>query len=299
MRIIIINPAGKVAGDSQMTRLVNDTTWVSSSIRFETGVTKIILIFWDASQARYSIKVGRVLVSADVANVTGGAGTVSSTFSAGGVGVISRVDVTVSPSTPTVGSVEIVDVGNDAGPRAGDGFITVDSNTSGFDTRLPNSVFAINLFDAAGNPITSLGSGQNFLVVIQFNFGGLSSSAASAIRLLHHNGVSNSWQVVSNSSSDSTNGRLVAYVSSFSNFAMGNVSSGSAAAPDDDDNCVIQNSLSGTSLAGLMPSLRGVRDVMMGNALGRLFVSGYYGFAAFAMILFAAAGAGLAFSKRG
>jgi hypothetical protein len=55
-----------------------------------------------------------------------------------------------------------------------------------------------------------------------------------------------------------------------------NGSSGSA--------CLIDASIGKTGLSGILPSLRSARDMVLGSAFGRLFVSGYYGFAAILMI---------------
>jgi hypothetical protein len=300
VRIIVVNPAGRVSFDSAMNAAAapGDTVFVSSAISFETGVSKIIILIWDASQAKYAVKIGTVRVgaAANVNSITTADMTAEATLNIGTGNVV--VTLTVPSQTPAIGEVQMLDVAGDGAAKS-DNFAQIDTNTSGFDTRLQNTVFQILVTDASGAPIKVLESGKTALLVIPYNFSLLTSSQASAVRLLHLDDATNSWEVVSNSTSDSTNGRLVAYVSEFSHFAMGNVSSGAAAAPADDDNCVIQNTIGHTSLAGLMPSLRGVRDTMMGNAIGRLFVSGYYGFAAFAMILFAAAGAGFAFSKRG
>lgn len=295
VRLIVINAAGKVAGDSNMSRLTaTDTTWVSSTVALETGVTKFIVIAWDASRSAYVLQTGSLSLGATTSTIAATGGTVTSVTGSTAVGTISRIDVTAGVTTPVINTIQIVDLANDGAAKA-DGFANVDTNTSGFDTRLQNTAFSINLFDVNGNPIKSLASGQTVLVVVQYNFGNLTASQASSIRLLHRNATTNSWDVVSNSTPDSTNGRLVAYVSSFSDFALGIVNTTAAAAAADDDDCAITVVAGKTGLQGILPSLRSVRDTLLGSAFGRLFVSGYY---AFGMMMLAAAGFGVALASR-
>lgn len=65
----------------------------------------------------------------------------------------------------------------------------------------------------------------------------------------------------------------------------------------DNNICVINSAVGSTSFAGMMPALRGVRDVMMANSLGRFIVSGYYGFGL--LIVMIASGCGVfAFKRR-
>lgn len=295
IRLIVINAAGKVAGDSNMSRLTaTDTTWVSSTVALETGVTTFIVIVWDASRSAYVINTGQLSLGATTFAIPATGGTLTLVTGSTAVGTISRIDVTSGVTTPAINTMQIVDLANDGAAKA-DGFATVDSNTSGFDTRLQNTAFSINLFDVNGDPIKTLASGQTVLVVVQYNFGNLTASQASSVRLLHRNSKTNSWEVVSNSTPDSTNGRLVAYVSSFSDYALGVVNTPAAAAAADDDDCAITMVAGKTGLTGILPSLRSVRDTLLGSAFGRLFVSGYY---AFGMMMLVAAGFGVALASR-
>lgn len=77
-------------------------------------------------------------------------------------------------------------------------------------------------------------------------------------------------------------------------FAVGTVS-GASTPPAHDDDCVVNAAFGNTSLAGMMPSMRSVRDGMLGNPLGRMFVSGYYAAGSF-MVL--ALGLGLTLAAR-
>ncbi len=282
MRIIVISPAGKIVGDSQMTRnqisgvACLDSTWLSPMVRFETGINKVVIIYWDAAQAKYGFITGQINAGSADNAVTGGAGTFTYVLhnNAPLVGQLSRFDITLQPSTPTVTTVQLLDPAGDGAVKS-DNYANVDSNTSGFDTRLANTVIAINLFDAGGNPITQI-SGARFLLVIKYNFGGLSSAQASNIRLLHRDAATNTWEAVSASTPDSASGTLVAYIDEFSEYAMGTVNATSTPSAVDNDNCVINNAVGGTGLAGIMPSLRGVRDTILSTAIGRLMTSGYY-----------------------
>lgn len=302
MRIIIISPSGKIVGDSQMSRSAGpastDTTWVSPRARFETGVNTVVVIYWDGGQSKYMFKTGRINVATVDNAVTGGGGTFSLvvTNSAPAVGQLSRIDITLYPSTPTVATVQILDPTGDGAPKS-DNYALVDTNTTSFDTRLASTVFSINLFDAGGNPITAV-SGAQFLIVLKYNFGNLTASQVANTKLLHRNAQTNAWEVVSNSTADSASGTLVAYVSNFSDFAMGNVTSSSAPPPPSNNNCVITSAIGGTGLAGIMPALRGTRDALMETSIGRLITSGYYSVASGILLALALGGFGVFTARR-
>jgi len=283
---IIVVAGGKIIGDTNMS-MVSADNYAYVIVGFDSGVTDMYFIFWDASQAKYLIDMKTVSVGVTSTTITGGTGGANAT----NVGNITSVTLYVNPLSPAannVAQVDIVDVANDAGPNV-DGFVFVDSNTSGFDTRMPNTVFEINLYDTEGNQITSLPSGNTFLLVLQY---GKYNSNYNSLKLLHLNSATNAWEAVSNSTADSTNQRIVAYVSSFSKFAIGNVSSSSSVASSDDNNCVVSMATSSTPFSGIMPTLRGMRDTVLGSSIGRALVSGYYGFAG--LLLLAGAGLGLA-----
>lgn len=293
IRLIVINAQGGIAYDTNMNRLsATDTTWTTSAnIHLETGITKFILIVWDASQAKYIFKTGRLALGVAYTAIpaTGGWGQASN------LGALSNVTVTAGVTTPQIRQIEIVDIASDTAAKA-DGLANVDTNTSGFDTRLSRTAFTINLYDVNNNPIHTLASGQTVLVVVDYNFGGLTAAQASSIRLLHRNSGTNAWEVVSNSTPDSTNGRVVAYASNFSDFALGVVnSSSSVPAADNGSNCVIQSMAMRTGLTGILPAIRGLRDSLMASSLGRLFVSGYY---AFGMLMLVGAGFSLTLAAK-
>jgi hypothetical protein len=292
LRLMVENPAGRMSYDTQMVRvgipLLSETSalYTSSAISFETGTSTMYLLYWDAHQGKYKMHTGRVATGETSTTVTSG-----STASSGRMGNITNASVTTSSAA--VSRVQFIDSGNDAGAnQASDVFLTIDSGTFGFETRVANSVFEINLFDASNNRVRTLPTGQSYLVVIQYDSAalGLSTAAAARLELLHHNEATNTWERVATSSVDPANSRIVATVSSFSKFAVGTISaSGSASSPDDGD-CIIQNTFGGTFLSGVMPSMRGMRDAAMNSALGRFFVTGYYGslalFAVFITTLF-------------
>jgi len=283
---IVVVAGGKIIGDTNMSMVSNDN-YAKVRVVFDSGVTDMYFIFWDASQAKYEILKKTVSVGVTSTTITGGTGGASAT----NVGNITSVTLYVNPLSPAannVAQVDIVDVANDSGPNV-DGFVFVDSNTSGFDTRMPNTVFEINLYDTTGDQITSLPSGNTFLLVLQYD---KYNSNYNSLKLLHLNSATNAWEAVSNSTADSTNQRIVAYVSSFSKFAIGNVSSSSSVASSDDNNCVVSMATSSTPFSGIMPTLRGMRDTVLGSLIGRALVSGYYGFAG--LLLLAGAGLGLA-----
>ncbi len=292
VRIIVINASGRIAGDSNMSqRTTGDTTWISPVVALETGVTKFVIIVWDASRSKYVIRTARLARGVTSQAIAATGGWVQATPVGTSLGAVT---VTAGVTTPQVRRIEIVDIANDGAVKA-DGLANVDTNTSGFDTRLTGTAFSVNLFDINNNPITTFPTGQNILVVVDYNFGNLSAAQASNIRLLRRNSATNAWENVSSSTPDSTNGRVVSYVTNFSDFTLGTVNVGSSVASADDDDCAISTVAGRTGLQGVLPAFRSVRDTLMGSVFGRLFVSGYY---AFGMMMLAAAGLGFALVSR-
>lgn len=293
-RFIVVRPNGKVY-ETQALRVAgatSETFSMPSQYRLETGLNTVYAFYWNANESRLKILNSDIIMGAQTTAITAGSGGAAASNVTSAISQVALI-VNSNHLYPQVGQVIITGV-DAAGPRASDNFVVVDSNTSGFDTRMPNSVFEILVRDTAGNYITQLPTNQTFLVTVGYNFSGLSSSVASGLKLLRLNESTNSWEVVSNSSSDSQNSRIVGYLTGFSKYAIGNVSTSSAARVDDDD-CAISLVAGKTGLQGILPSFRSVRDTLMGSVFGRLFVSGYY---AFGMMMLVAAGLGVALAAR-
>ncbi|MBL4889522.1 MAG: hypothetical protein JKX97_05830 [Candidatus Lindowbacteria bacterium] len=298
-RLIVFDASGNLDVDLQMTAVTASQnhagfTGGNATVTLETGVNTITVIFWDADSRAYQVLSKKVAIGVGSAfqnlDADSQASLVSNIGSAFSNNTISQIEVNAGPLLD-IGQIQILNPDQDTGAKS-DNYAEYDSATSGFDTRLSGTVFEINLLDQAGNAVTALQNSQTLLVSINHSFANYSSSNASATKLLHLNS-NNQWEVVSNSTSDSANGRVTAFVSEFSIFALGLVSSTVTTVADDDD-CLIDNTIGGTSLGSIMPSLRSTRDSIMTSSLGRLLVSGYYSFAALALLF--AAGTGLAYA---
>lgn len=301
VRLLVIDPANRLTYDTQMIRVTGagaagDTTFISQgNIRFEVGTTKLIAILWDQDTAKYLFTAVNVTISQDRDTLSGGAGTASANFNTA-TSNVANVTVTVpAPTTPVINAIDIIDNGGDQGFKS-DSYANIDSNTSGMETRAANSVFTVNLLANDSSLITVLTGGAVSMTITMDSV----VNDSSSLSLLRHNSITNSWEVAGTSQSfNSATGQLtVNGMTKFSNFALGKFSSSSSAPGGDGGTCVIENTFSGTSLSGIMPSLRGMRDSVLGSAAGRLFVSGYYGFAGtIAFLAFAGIGLTAVFKK--
>lgn len=297
-RLIAFGPAGNLITDTVLRRMYsNDSTFATvGTISFDSGTTDIYVIYWSDSVSKLALHHAAVTVGNAVVNLI----STTQTVAVSAMGSISSAALTVVPSAPQVNQVQITDIGGDGAARS-DAFARFDTNTAGFDTRLSNTVFEMKL-RAAGEEVTRLAAGQDYLVVIGYNFSALSPTVANSIKLLRLNPQTERWEVArdgngstAHNNSDSTNSRVVARVSEFSIFALGAVAATAVAADAEDDQCVIDATLGRSGLAGVMPALRGARDSIMDSVLGRFLVSSYYGLG-LALLLFT--GAGLAYVRR-
>lgn len=310
LRLIVINPAGRVTQDTSMRRLGGggltvaadtvalDTVYVTRGVvRFETGITTLVAIWWDANKAKYRVRTNYVTTNSTAPVVIGGGsgvGSTSSNFTAG-AGVAS-VALTLSGSTPTVNSILLADVGNDTSFKS-DAYATVDTNTSGMDTRMPFSVYSVSFFAADSSLITNLTSGSITMTVTIRGPVGADSSILSVLRL---NEATNKWEVDGTSQTNVFVGanRVITVFgkTKLSIQGLGRIVGSSASVADDDGTCVIANTIGKSPFASMMPSLRIARDSFLSSAVGRMFVSSYYslGMIAFAMVV----GLGLTASKK-
>ncbi len=281
-RLIVIGPQNKVTGD---TILPFGSANAGARVRFDTGVTRLMALVRDASQGKFKIFTGAVAVGAKQAT---NLQTVDSAISVRmGDVVFCTVTVTNALAQP-VRRIDFIDMPNDAANGAVDGYSLIDSGTYGFDTRLPNSVFEIRLYDLWGQLIKS--TSEFVTIKVEYNLGAFGTSFdTSKIKVLHLTD-GNRW-VALPSSVSTTNAVVTSQSKGFSIFALGAI--GSSSPVDDNDNvCVVNRSLGGSVLSGVMPALRSYRDMVLGTSLGRLAVETYYGFAA--LLIVAAAGLGLA-----
>jgi hypothetical protein len=298
-RLIVFKPNGSLLTDTilHLVHQVGDSTFATEgNIRFDSGTTDLWVVYWSDSVSKLAIRYAGVTVG----NAATGLTTTPQTFTATTMGSVKGAALTVTTSTPQVNRVQITDVGGDAAAKSDD-FARFDTNTTGFDTRLASTVFEINVWNGT-TKVTKLASGQDYHVEIGYDFSGHSSSLANSIKLLRLNPQTEQWEIAKDGNgstaynySDSANQRVVARVSQFSTFALGNVTTTTSSAVAKDDNCVINATLGRTGFASIMPAFRNVRDSIMGSALGRFLVSSYYGLG---LAFLAFAGAGLAYARR-
>lgn len=304
VRLIVFNKTGDVVVDTALNKFDGgngDSRFFSHNVKFDTGTNTIAVIVWDADSKAYTLATARVTVG--LTATPSAESTVTSNFTAvnptGATGnLVSSVSVQVNPTQTTIGSIQVTSASDatDSGRYTG-AFAFVDSGTSGLDTRVGGSIVEVNVRNRAGNLITDLGS-EKVLLTIRFNFSNMSASTVASLALLHADEVAGAWETVSGATVDSATGSIVAYVSKFSHFGLGHISGGSTLAASSSSDCVIDNTIGVTSLAGLMPSLRGVRDSFLSTSIGRVFVSGYYAFGGVLVLLIAGSSLAFAGSRR-
>ncbi|MBL4889521.1 MAG: hypothetical protein JKX97_05825 [Candidatus Lindowbacteria bacterium] len=303
-RIIVINDQNQVAADSSMTQISlasGQNGLIAAGIQFDTGLSKVIVLFWDADSRNYSFKTSKVTIGPNAApqSMAGASGQTDS--------IATMVDTIVGSSVrsctvqtsfsikPVIASIQILDVGNDTS-AAGDAYTRYDLATSNFDTRLAGSVFTITPYDANGNKISAITSDTGVSCTVLINpgvFQQMSQTQVDQLGLIHLNDATGEWEAVEGSNADSATNMITANnIKAFSHFGVGNLSAGHGEGSSSD--CVIDNALSGTALSTVMPSIRSARDSVMTSSFGRMLVSSYYSIAGL-LLLFAGA-ASLAFT---
>jgi hypothetical protein len=156
-----------------------------------------------------------------------------------------------------------------------------ESDAQSVYARIANTTMTIAIVDANGNQLNPTSDS----IYYELRTAGLALNIrdTTSVRLGRYNPALMKWEAVP-STMDAT-GVLTASLGQQGIYALlvfppatspVNGSSGSA--------CLIDASIGKTGLSGILPSLRSARDMVLGSAFGRLFVSGYYGFAAILMI---------------
>jgi hypothetical protein len=145
--------------------------------------------------------------------------------------------------------------------------------------RIANTTFTIAIVDQNGNQLNPTSDSISY----QYDIVGLNVRDTTSVTLGRYNPALMKWEQVS--SSTNAAGILTASLTQQGIYALlvfppaATITSGSGGS-----GCVLDASIGKTGLSGILPSLRSARDMVLGSAFGRLFVSGYYGFAAILMI---------------
>ncbi len=285
-RTVFIRPGGQIH-DTYMIRTSGggngvETFSTPNVFVFEAGITRIFQFFWNSDSGKLQVKERTWFTGASQTFLTGGTG------SAGSINLTANIRA-LSISVNSIGmanqAASVIIMASPSAPgshNASDLYLTVDSNSSviGFDTRFPNSVFDITVIDSTGATITKLPAGQKYLVTLTYAFNEIPLAKVQRAKLLHYNFASNSWDALTttvtvDTSGNSGNAVAIAEVSEFSQFAFGTLSPGSEIS-NDDNNCLIASSASGTSAERGLPGLRSLRDAALESVIGRFLVGGYY-----------------------
>lgn len=295
MRLVIFKD-GYWYADSAMARderpfALDSGVW-STVGHFETGAYEFWAIGWDTAQQTQTVIGRRLFIGARNSGArltTVAQTTVSCSLPA--TAIYETVTISDTIGNP-IKAVEIFPLTSGA-PWA-DNFAQYDTHSYWLETRVVRSVFNIVPLDANGVPIAYTANSMTISGVVG-DTANLPTTVLQQMSLMHLDERTGEWKKFATTWNGRTFTASGVQEFNFTPFALGKitsqVSSGSG------NGCVLTSVLGNTALARALPALRDVRDVMMANPVGRLFVSGYYGLTAL-MLLVAGFGLTIAWKRR-
>jgi len=278
---------GLVVGDTAMNALTEGRI---AQGQFDTGIYKFFVMGWDTTAKQLSFAARSLLVGCTATHtlVAGGTDTMNT-----GYAPLPTVAVVSNIANPCF--LQFCKLSGDPGHNvAADKFMHIDTNTytgqSGVDTRVGNSIIALLISETEvyGGAQAKLPS--NALTLRITKVMPTTQADSLTMRILSHNAGTGMWEELTTTAKDAGGGQVIytANIVRSGMYAIGLLYRSQAGGAS--SGCVITSVLGKTPLSNILPALRGVRDAMLENPVGRLFVSGYYGLTA---MLLMAAGFGL------